>query len=263
MVMKNDADPSKPMVPALTRALAVLEILSQDPYEMNLAELAEKSDIPPASLWRILKVLTDRDYLIYDRKRHTYRFGFKLMRMGAPLLNGAHYRSPGREFLKKLTELTGETTELDVRVRDQLVLVDQVIGANAVYLYSHIGSTMPFFHATAPGKIFLCRMDRAKLHGVMTKIGFPKLAPNTIQDIDRLERELKKVEADGYAVDIEEMREGVGRVAAPVFDHEQRIIGVLAIACPAFRLHEAGRVEEYGRLAKAVADEMTRIRGAV
>ena len=260
--MNND-DSSKSLVPALSRALCVLETLARDPYEMNMSELSEKLDIPAASLWRILKVLTDNDYLIFDRKRHTYRCGFKLMRMGSALLNGAHFRSQGRDYLKKLSDLTGETTELDVRIRDQLVLIDQVIGANAVHLYSHIGSTMPYFHATAPGKIFLSLMDKPKLHRVMNKIGFPKLAPNTIQNIDHLEEELVKVVKEGYAVDVEEMREGVGRVAAPVHDDNKKIIGVLAIACPAFRLNEPGKIMEYGRLVSQVADEMSESRGAI
>ena len=256
-------DDTKSLVPALSRAMEILETLAQDPYEMNQAELTEKLNIPPASLWRILKVLTDGEYLIFDKKRHTYRFGFKLMRMSSAMLSGAHFRSQGREFLKRLSEQTGETTELDVRIRDQLVLIDQVVGDNAVYLYSHIGSTMPYFHATAPGKIFLSMMERPKLHRVMKKIGFPKLAPNTIQDIDRLEEELTRVTRDGYALDIEEMREGVGRAAAPVFDAQGRVIAVIAIACPAFRLREPEQALEYGRLVKETADEMSRTTGSI
>ncbi|MFH1137295.1 MAG: IclR family transcriptional regulator [Pseudomonadota bacterium] len=259
----KESDNSKSPAPALTRALAVLEALAQDPYEMNQAELAEKLDIPPASLWRILKVLTDGEYLILDRKRHTYRFGFKLMRLGSAMLNEGHFRSQGREFLRKLSDQTGETAELDVRIRDQLVLIDQVVGANAVYLYSHIGSTMPYFHATAPGKVFLSRMERTKLHRVMNKIGFPRLTPHTIQDLEALERELARVAAAGYAIDVEEMREGVGRAAAPVMDDHDRIVGVIAIACPAFRLREPGLALEYGRLVKEAADEMSTARGAV
>ena len=256
-------DSSKSLVPALTRALAVLETLAQDPYEMNMVELSEKLDIPAASLWRILKVLTDSEYLIFDRKRHTYRFGFKLMRMGGALLSGAHFKPQGREYLKKLSDLTGETTELDVRIRDQLVLIDQVVGNNSVYLYSHIGSTMPYFHATAPGKIYLSRIDKAKLYRVMNKIGFPKLAPNTIQDIEKLEMELKSVRQNGYAVDLEEMREGVGRVAAPVLDDEDRVIAVLAIACPVFRLKDPNEVSGYGRLVSQIAGEMSENLGAI
>ena len=249
---------TKSAVPALTRGLKILEMLSQDPYEMNLSELSTNLDIPPASAWRILKVLAENEYINFDTKRHTYRLGFKLMVVGNGLLSGSHFRSQARDYLKKLANKTGETAEYDVRIRDQLVLIDQVIGHNAVYLYSHPGSVMPYFDATGPGKIYLAYTERKKVRRVIEKLGLPKLTSHTIQDFDRLEKELEKVKIDGYAVDIEEMREGVGRVAAPVFDKSNKIIACLAIACPAFRLKEHNKGHEYGQQVKDIAFEMTK-----
>ncbi len=248
-----------PAVPALTRGLKVLETLARDPYEMNLSELSERLEIPSASLWRILKVLAERDYVIFDRKRRTYRLGFKLMHMGHTLLNGSHFRSPGRELLRRLAETTGETAELDIRIRDQLVLVDQVTGPNAIYLYSHPGSVMPYFHATAPGKLYLAHMGPRKVRSVLRRLGLPKLTYHTIEDLEQLEKELEKVKIDGYAVDIEEMREGVCRIAAPVYENGDKLVACVAIACPAFRLKEQNKTYEYGRRVKEIALEMSRL----
>lgn len=252
--MKNN---SKQFAPALTRGLTVVEALSQDPYEMNMSELSEVLDIPKASLWRILTVLTEREYVILDKKRHTYRLGFKLMYMGSALLAGAHFKSQARDYLKRLARETGETTELDVRVRDQLVVVDQVTGPNAVYLYTHPGSAMPYFHTTAPGKIYLSHMNRSRMRSAVKKLGLPKLTAHTIQDLEQLEKEMEKIMIDGYAVDVEEMREGIGRVAAPVYDESNNIKACLAIVCPAFRLNEQNRKYEYGVSVKAVATELS------
>ena len=179
------------------------------------------------------------------------------MVIGNGLLSGSHFRSQARDYLKKLANETGETAEYDVRIRDQLVLIDQVIGHNAVYLYSHPGSVMPYFHATGPGKIYLAYTEKEKVRRVLEKLGLPKLTSHTIQNLGQLEKELEKVKIDGYAVDIEEMREGVGRVAAPVFDKSNKIIACLAIACPAFRLKEHDKGYEYGQRVKEIAFEMT------
>ena len=103
----------KSAVPGLTRGLRVLETLAKDPYEMNLSELSQVLDFPQASLWRILKLLTNEEYIIFDKKRRTYRLGFKFMYMGSVLLSGSHFRSEGRDLLKKLAEETGETAEID------------------------------------------------------------------------------------------------------------------------------------------------------
>jgi DNA-binding IclR family transcriptional regulator len=224
---------------------------------MNMLELSEALSIPKASLWRILTVLKDREYVIFDKKRHTYRLGFKLMYIGNTMLTGSHFRSLARDYLKRLAQETGETVELDVRVRDQLVVVDQVPGPNAVYLYSHPGSAMPYFHATAPGKVYLAHMDRTRMRSAVKKLGLPRLTKHTVQDIEHLEKEIDQVMKDGYAVDMEEMREDVGRVAAPVYDESGRIRGCVAVVCPAFRLKEQHKKSQYGRSVKEVAKEMS------
>ncbi len=240
----------------------VLQALAQDPYELSLAEMARTLQIPPASLWRILTVLTAHNFVAYDRNRHTYRLGFQFMYLGNVVLEGSHFRSEARDFLRKLADATGETAELDVRIRDQLVLIDQVAGRNAVRLYSRPGGVTPYFHATAPGKVYLAHLPQEKLARVMGKIGLPRLTRFTIDDLGVLERELDRVRQLGYAGDVEEMREGVGRVAAAVFDRKGRIAGCLVIACPAFRIREASTLEKYGRLVKRIAAEMSgRVRG--
>ncbi|MBW1680377.1 MAG: IclR family transcriptional regulator [Deltaproteobacteria bacterium] len=243
--------------PALERGLMVMEALAEDPYEMGLQELVDALNIPMASLWRIMKVLEARGYVIFDRKRHTYRLGFRFMYMGSIVLGGSHFRSNARVYLRRLSEATGETSELDVRIRDQLVLMDQVTGPNAVYLYSHPGSAMPYFHATAPGKVYLAHMNAEKMRLVLARLGLARLTPKTIQSMEDLEKELERVRASGFAVDVEEMREGVARVAAPVFDGDGRVSACIALACPAFRIREEGREETYGAWVKRIAAEMS------
>jgi len=249
---------SKSTVPGLTRGLRVLEALAKDPYEMNLHQLSKQLDVPRASLWRILKILTNEEYIIFDGERRTYRLGFKFMYMGSVLMRGSHFRSQVRSYLKELAEESRETAEIDMRVRNQLVIVEQVPGPNAVYLYSEPGSVMPYFHATAPGKVYLAHIDKDKVHNVMKKLGFARLTPHTIQNISQLENEIQKVMTDGYAVDIEEMREGVGRVAAPVYDTSKNILFCVAIACPSFRFNEPNKKHEYGLCVKKFASEMTK-----
>jgi DNA-binding IclR family transcriptional regulator len=249
--------PTKPPSTSLQRGLKVFEVLTRDPYEMNLQELSTQLKVPRTSLWRILKTLTQEEYVIFDKTRRTYRLGFKFMYMGSVLLTGSHFRSQGRDLLKKLAEKTGETAEIDMRVRNQLVIVEQVPGPNAVYSYSYPGSVMPYFHATAPGKVYLAHIEKAKLQRVISKIGLPKLTKHTIQNILDLENEIEKVKIDGFAVDIEEMREGVGRIAAPIYNGSKQVVACVAIVCPHFRLNDRNKISEYGSCVREIAEQMT------
>jgi DNA-binding IclR family transcriptional regulator len=182
--------------------------------------------------------------------------------MGNILMNGFGYRSLAREYLKRLSEESGETTELDVRIRDQLVLIDMVEGAEAVRLYSHPGSVIPYFHATAPGKVYLAHMEKERLRRGVQKLGLPRLTIHTIHDLEQLEKEIDDVKLRGYAYDFEELREGVCRISVPIYDRENKVLGCFTIACPSFRLDKNGsRKDDLGLLLKKIAFEFSKEHG--
>ena len=248
---------SNSKAPALTRGLEILEVLAGEEAELTFALLKNILNIPGPSLWRILNVLRDSGYVIYDPERHSYRLGFKFLYMGNILLNRIGFRSEARDTLKKLVSLTEETAELSARFKDELILLDQVESPRAVRLYSRIGSTYPYFHATAPGKVYLAHMTEEKLQRVMTRIGLPSITEFTHTDFTLLKKELKKIRSQGYAVDNQEMRLGIFRIASPVFDEAGRIIACLGVAGPSFRLDQ-DHVAIMGAQVRGVAEELSR-----
>ena len=245
------------MSPALSRGLQVLELLAREESELSLKSIGDRLGIPTPSLWRILGLLREKGYILFDQEQKTYRLGFKFLYLGNILLSRMGFRSHARGYLKQLVELTGETAELSARVKDQLLLVDEVEGPEAVRLFSRIGSAYPYFHATAPGKVYLAHMNGEKLRRVMDRMGLPKITEHTLTDIQDLEEELRSVREKGYAFDCQEMRTGVSRVAAPVYDNKNNITACLGVAGPSFRLTVANH-ENMGRWAKKLAGELSR-----
>jgi DNA-binding IclR family transcriptional regulator len=243
--------------PALARGLKILEALASADVEFTFSSLKQESKIPAPSLWRLLRVLRDSGYVIYDPERHTYRLGYKFLYMGNILLGRMGFRSEARNYLRKLVDLTGETAEFSGRLSDELVLLDQEESPQAVRLFSRIGSTYPYFHATAPGKVYLAQMPEERLESVVERIGLPSITEFTVTDFDVLKKELKQIRAQGYAVDNQEMRLGVFRVAAPVFDGSSKIVGCLGVAGPSFRL-DKDKAKSMGRDVKSVAKELSK-----
>jgi IclR family acetate operon transcriptional repressor len=256
--MKKESAHTK--APALERGLKVLDLLAEEGSEVGLKSIAQTLDIPVPSLWRILGVLRENGYILFDPNKKTYRLGFKFLYLGNIVLNRMGFRSQARGYLKQLVDLTGETAELSARIKDQLILVEQVEGPDAVRLFSRVGSAYPYFHATAPGKVYLAHLDRDKLQSVMTRMGLPKITEHTISRLDVLEDELKSVLAQGVAFDTEEMRVGVCRIASPVVDKTGKVVACLGIAAPSFRIqkgdyHRLG--ENIKRLAQELSAELT------
>ena len=242
--------------PALARGLKVLELLAEEEPELSLKSIAERLDVPTPSLWRILGVLRENGYLLFDQDKKTYRLGFKFLYLGNVFMSRMGFRSQARGYLKKMMELTGETAELSARVKDQLILIEQVECPEAVRLFSRIGSAYPYFHATAPGKVYLAHLTGEKLKHVMDRMGLPRITEHTITDFQVLEKELEKVRKNGYAYDEQEMRMGVVRVAAPVYDKDGRVMACIGVAAPSFRITAQNR-ENIGKWSKKLAQELS------
>lgn len=246
-------------VPALTRGLQVLELLAEEEAELSLKSINRRLDIPTPSLWRILKVLMENGYLLFDRDRRTYRLGYKFLYLGNIFMSRMGFRSRARGHLKQLMERCGETAELSARVKDQLILIEQVEGPEAVRLFSRVGSAYPYFHATAPGKLYLANIDPQKLKHIMKKMGLPQITAYTITSFHRLEEELKVVRQREYAFDEQEMRLGVSRVAAPVYNQRGKVLACMGVAAPSYRLtvEQVARIGEWAKeLAHALSEEL-------
>ncbi|MEA1945918.1 MAG: IclR family transcriptional regulator C-terminal domain-containing protein [Thermodesulfobacteriota bacterium] len=97
-----------------------------------------------------------------------------------------------------------------------------------------MGSVYPYLHAVGVGKVYLAHMDPAKRHRALDKIGLPSVSEKTIRDLDKLEAELEKVRENGYAFEDQELREGVRRVAAPIYNIRSELIGCIGIAATIF-----------------------------
>lgn len=82
--------------------------------------------------------------------------------------------------------------------------------------------------------------------------------PKTISTKEALAKELEKVRLQGYAVDDEENEPQIVCVAAPIFDHEGKVVAAMSVSTPTFRLDDAklkkniGLVLEYTQIISTI-----------
>jgi len=79
-------------------------------------------------------------------------------------------------------------------------------------------------------------MKAEKRHKVLSAIGLPSVTEQTIPRMDRLEQELKGIRKTGYAFEDQELRTGVRRVVAPIYDSRNRLAGCVGVAATIFSL---------------------------
>ena len=244
-------------VPALERGIDVVELLASSERPLSFSEILTRLGIPRASLVRILDTLLARGLIDKMKPHGHYRLGMKLLYIGHRLKDKINLRSVAWSFMQQLSNMTGETVELAVLDNGQLLLIEQIEGSGEVRIFSRIGGAYPYLHAVSVGKIYLAHMVPEKRNRVLDQIGLPAVTPWTITDRESLERELREVLARGYATEDQELRTGVRRVAAPVYDHFGQVAGGLSIAAPVFRMSLTD-FPKYGQIVKSIAAEISK-----
>jgi DNA-binding IclR family transcriptional regulator len=248
-------------VPALERALDVIDLIALHESDLSFSEILNSLNIPRPSLARILKILTDRGIITKTGDRGLYRLGMRLIYLGNRLESKLKLKSVAWPFMQELALKTGKTIELSTLDRDQLILIDQIEGNEGVRLFSRIGSAYPYFHTLAAGKIYLSHMEKKKRKNVLRKIGLPMVTQHTITDMAKLEEELSNIIKSGYAFEDQELREGVRRVVAPIYNYHGSLAGCIGIASPIFSFTYEDR-EYLGRMVKEVAEKISSSMGA-
>jgi len=102
-------------------------------------------------------------------------------------------------------------------------------------MISYVGKRAPL-HCTALGKLLLAYLTEEERRKILEQKALPPLTENTITDKRELEKELNKVREQGFALDREENEKNVCCVAAPIRNHQGRVIAALSISSPTFRI---------------------------
>jgi DNA-binding IclR family transcriptional regulator len=248
-------------VPSLQRALDVIDLLASQDRDLGFSEIMNALNIPRPSLARILAVLVERGLVTKTDEGGLYRLGMQLLYLGGRLESKLRLRSVARPHMEELALTTGKTIELSTLDRDQLILIDQIEGDEGVRLFTRIGSAYPYFHAVGAGKIYLAHMEPGKRKEVLRKIGLPVITTYTITNPEQLDRELSDIVDHGVAFEDQELREGVRRSVAPIYDSHGKLAGCIGIASPIFSFAYEDK-EELAGMVKQAAEKISADMGA-
>jgi len=234
------------------KAFAVLEILVGSGKPMTLADLIQATGVPKASLYRTLSLFEEARLVIRESNGRAYAPGPRLARFGLEILRHDSVAAVRRSILRRLVDEVGETCNLAMLSKGELVYMDRVEADWLLRLHLPAGGALPV-HCSASGKLLLaCKPapERAQLIGSMTLTRF---TDRTICDRQLLAAELERIAANGYALDNEEFVLGVACVAVGVKAGDGEIVAAVAVHAATARLPLARAIEFVPTLNKAAA----------
>ncbi len=228
-------------------ALRILDFMSGHSLPIGIAEL--ERNLPSMGRSKIHRVLDTLRYwgcVVQEREDRRYRLGPRVLQWAAGQQEASALVRAASEHLSRLSRDTGETTHLAALEDGEVLYLDKKEGGQAIGIISRVGQRLPA-HCTGLGKALLAHLPADELKAVLRDKGMPRMTPNTITDPEVLAGELARVRRRGYAVDEQEIAEGLRCIAAPVRDARGSVVAAISISVPAFRMDESRR-DELARL---------------
>ncbi|MGF1628612.1 MAG: HTH-type transcriptional regulator BhcR [Kiloniellaceae bacterium] len=241
-------------VQSLDRALSILERLA-DADGMTLTDLAQSVGLAPSTTHRLLTTLQQRRFADFDKEYGVWVIGVGAFNVGNAFLRNRRIITLGRPVMRRLMEDVGETVNLAVEDKDELVYVTQFESHAPMRAFFRPGRRAPM-HASAIGKAMLAERDDATLTDYLHKKGMPRFTEKTIVDPGGLRRELAQVRERGWAVDDEEHTVGMRCVAATIHNEHGDVIAGVSLSGPSVRVTQ-GRLGELGARVVQAANEIT------
>jgi DNA-binding IclR family transcriptional regulator len=247
----------RPAVQSVGRAIAILELLADEPGELGVTELGRRLGVHKATASRLVSTLSERGLVERNGATDKFRLGFGVIHLAGSAIARLDFVRQARPVLEALAERTGETVNLAVLDGEGVMHVDQITGNRSVVSVSWVGRRTPF-HCTSNGKVLAAFADPERLDELLAG-PMPRLTRRTIVDPGELRSHLVDVRARGYATAVEELEEGLTAVAAPVRRADGQVMAAVSVSGPAFRMRASELPKIAGLAVEAGADISRRL----
>ena len=203
-------------VPAVARAMALLDLLARQREPFHLSELASRLCLPKSSVHGLCSTLASQGYL---RRYHDGSFfiGPAVMALANAFVGRTDAAQEFAALWQELAHRPAETVILSVLADTDVVYVAARNGDLPLGLAFTAGMRLPA-HLAASGRAMLAFRDDTLVREMYRGVRLPRLSGRPAMTLKALLDELAATRERGYSVDDEGIREGVYCLGAPVFD---------------------------------------------
>jgi len=255
MSTRSDA----PLVPAVERAVRLLDHLAEQQRALSLAELAKALSLPKSSVHGLLHTLAALGLAMRD-DRGEYALGPKPLHWAQAFERQSSVIAAFNEAAQGFDALRQETIMLAVLDGDEVLYLACRPGSRALAVNFRVGGRFPACF-TSSGKAMLATLARERVDALTgSALGRP-MTRHSVASRAALEAQLRTVRSTGHAIDDEETAEGMHCFGAPVFA-AGRSEAVAAVAVSLIKAASTPRPELIAAIMALAADVSRRLGAA-
>jgi DNA-binding IclR family transcriptional regulator len=248
------------VIQSVQRAIAILRCFTKTDAELGVTSLSKQLDLHKSTVSRLLSTLEQEGFVEKNPATGRYHLGLQLVTLAGIVLEQIDLRAIAQPHLSALAELTQETVNIVILSGRACMNVDGVASPRPIRYVGRIGRRTPC-HCTAAGKVLLS-YSTPEERGRILAVPLPRFTEQTIIDSDALEQELRQIRAQGYAITHEEDQPDLSAVAAPIYDHTERVTAAVVISGPTHRIGP-GEIEMFITPVKETAREISIRMGSI
>ncbi|MBZ4688577.1 MAG: IclR family transcriptional regulator, regulon repressor [Clostridia bacterium] len=216
------------IVKALEKGLTILEAFDTTNTEYSVLEISKKLKINRTTAFRLMKTLELKGFLEKNPESSKYGLGLKLLELGNLVTYNMDLQKYASPLLHELAQQLSLTVHLVVRQGSEAIYIDKEDPQDAVITYSRVGKRLPLY-CTAVGKVLLSDLKPSQIKELFNEMKLTKFTNNTIDNLDDLIKEVELTKINGYAIDDEELLEGMSCIAAPIRNYKSEIIAACSV----------------------------------
>ncbi|ARK32303.1 IclR family transcriptional regulator [Halalkalibacter krulwichiae] len=214
----------------LVNAIDVLSIFEEE-VELTPSEIEHRVKMNRTNLFRILYTLRQGGVLECDPETGKYRIGMKLVHLSSLYLKRLDIRTISHPHLVELRDSLNETVHLVVMNNERATFVDKVEsgGELDINMGSYVGWSAPLY-CTASGKLLLSFESDEKVVQYASTETMKRYTHNTLTTKKEFLDSIAEIRELGYAMDKEEMVEGLTCISCPIVDENQKVLAAISVS---------------------------------
>ena len=212
------------------KTLKILQLISKYSEGITLSEIHKKLNLPKATVFDILQALYKEDAIYYkDQYLKTYVIGSKIFAIGQAYTKNSNFINFASQGLKEFANKYNLTVFACKRLGEKVIYIYKYESPRTRITTNDIGIQMPL-HMNSSGKAFLAFARGAKKDELMEKVLTSEFDGFASEKYKQLEAELLEYEKQGYVLDNGITENYICTYAVPVYNFEDKNVGVLSAA---------------------------------
>lgn len=241
-----------PKLNAVERSLDLLEHIVRDRAGSPAHEIGRRLGLKRATVHRMVKTLEDHGQLRACRRGH-YVAGRRLLALSAAIDPHRTAAELARPLIRKLAKALGHTVHLGLWEAGMTTYLVKEGGPGKTLITREEMQLESY--CSGIGKVLLAHLPAADQEAYLASGPFVPLTRNTIVDPDELRAQLKRVRAEGFAIDDREVADDLCCLAVPIVPPD----GAVMLALSAASIDQA----RFEKSRDALLEKLTRAAGQI